>query len=116
MPNYNGYFLGANVVNPKVFEMAKNPLMYIREAFSLEDRFVLNGSSPIVGNSGIAFASLFTNEIYLCGMDLGFKLGEKIHASGSFYDNSNDTATNGIKIKGNFSNNIYTNDVDIRHY
>ena len=77
LPNYNGYFLGANVVNPKVFEMAKNPLMYIREAFSLEDRFVLTGSSPIVGNAGFAFSANFTDEICLCGMDLGFRLNQK---------------------------------------
>jgi hypothetical protein len=39
LPNYNGYFLGASVVNPSVFKMAKNPLMYIREAFTLEDNY-----------------------------------------------------------------------------
>ncbi|WP_457559856.1 motility associated factor glycosyltransferase family protein [Caminibacter sp.] len=109
LPNYKGFFLGASVVNPEVFKMAKNPLMYIREAFSLENELpVLKGSSPIVGNSGFAFASEFTPEIYLCGMDLGFRLNEKKHANGSFYDSRDDMAKNGIKIKGNFSDDIYT--------
>jgi hypothetical protein len=90
--------------------MAKKTLMYIREAFTLENNyFTLKHSSPIVGNTGIAFASEFSNEIYLCGMDLGFRLGEKKHANGSFYDDKNDIEKNGIKVKGNFSNDIYSN-------
>jgi hypothetical protein len=110
LPKYNGYFLGASVVKPEIFKMAKKPLMYIREAFTLENNyFTLKHSSPIVGNTGIAFASEFSNEIYLCGMDLGFRLGEKKHANGSFYDDKNDIEKNGIKVKGNFSNDIYSN-------
>ena len=109
LKDYNGYFIGASVVNNKIFQMAKNPLMYIREGFSLENEYKLIGSSPIVGNSGIAFASLFTNEIYLCGMDLGFRLNQKKHAKGSFYDDKEDKETQGIKIEGNFSDDIYTN-------
>jgi hypothetical protein len=110
LPKYNGYFLGASVVKPEIFKMAKKTLMYIREAFTLENNyFTLKHSSPIVGNTGIAFASEFSNEIYLCGMDLGFRLGEKKHANGSFYDDKNDIEKNGIKVKGNFSNDIYSN-------
>ncbi len=109
LPNYNGYFVGASVVNNKVFKMAKNPLMYIREAFSLEKDYTpLIGSSPIVGNAGFSFASFFAKEIYLCGMDLGFRLGDKKHSKNSFYDERDDIAKNGIKIEGNFSNDIYT--------
>jgi hypothetical protein len=109
LPKYNGHFIGASVVNPEVFKMAKNPLMYIRESFTLEKDFKpLIGSSPIVGNAGFAFGAMFGEEIYLCGMDLGFRLNEKKHSKGSFYDNREDTAKNGIKIKGNFSDDIYT--------
>jgi len=107
LPNYNGYFIGSNVVHPEIFKMAKKPLMYIREGFTLSTNPLI-GSSPIVGNSGIAFAKTFSNEIYLCGMDLGFRLGEKKHSKNSFYDKENDVSTNGIKIKGNFSDDIYT--------
>ncbi|NPA87548.1 MAG: motility associated factor glycosyltransferase family protein [Epsilonproteobacteria bacterium] len=109
LPFFNGYFLGASVVDEKVFKMAKKPLMFIREAFTLEDCYKpLIGSSPIVGNAGFAFAANFTDEIYLCGMDLGFKIGQKKHASGSFYDDRDDTAKSGIKIKGNFDEYVYT--------
>ncbi|WP_456469753.1 motility associated factor glycosyltransferase family protein [Caminibacter sp.] len=108
LPNYNGYFVGANVVNPEVFKMAKHPLMYTREAFSLSEHHILTGSSPIVGNAGFAFAANFTKEIYLCGMDLGFRIGDKKHSKNSFYDQTDDIAKEGIKIKGNFIDDIYT--------
>jgi len=107
LPKYSGYFVGANVVNPEVFKMAKKPLIYIREGFTLSTNPLI-GSSPIVGNAGVAFAKNFTKEIYLCGMDLGFRLGERKHSKNSFYDKTQDFATDGIKIKGNFSEDIYT--------
>ena len=110
LPKYNGIFVGANVVNPKVFKMAKNPYMYIREGFTFE-RFYPNPlifSSPLVGNAGVSFAANFTKEIYLCGMDLGFRLGERKHSKNSFYDKVNDIQKSGIKIEGNFSDDIYT--------
>jgi len=107
LPKYNGYFVGANVVNPEVFKMAKKPLMYIREGFTLSINPLI-GSSPIVGNAGVAFAKNFTKEIYLCGMDLGFRLGERKHSKNSFYDENEDIAIDGIKVDGNFSDDIYT--------
>ena len=110
LPKYNGIFVGANVINPQIFKMAKNPFMYTREGFTFESFYPrpLVFSSPIVGNTGVSFAANFTNEIYLCGMDLGFRLKEKKHSKNSFYDELDDTPTDGIKIEGNFSNDIYT--------
>ena len=109
LPDYSGYFVGASVVNPEVFKMAKHPLMYMRESFTLEENFAhLFGSSPIVGNAGFAFGAAFGGEIYLCGMDLGYRLNENKHAKGSFYDTREDRAKDGIKVKGNFSDDIYT--------
>jgi len=109
LKEYKGCFVGASVVNPAVFGYAKHPMMFIREGFTLSKNHALVGSSPLVGNSGVAFASLFSDEIYLCGMDLGFRLNEKKHSKNSFYDTKNDIATKGIKAKGNFSDDIYTN-------
>jgi len=110
LPKYNGIFIGANVVNPKIFKMAKHPFMYTREGFTFESFYPrpLIFSSPIVGNTGVSFAANFTKEIYLCGMDLGFRIGEKKHSKNSFYDLTDDTQKKGIKIKGNFSDDIYT--------
>jgi len=110
LPKFNGYFVGANVVNPKVFKMAKNPLMYIREGFTFENYYPkpLIFSSPIVGNTGVSFAANFTDEIYLVGMDLGYKKGSKKHAKGSIYDNFEDIAKDGIEVKGNFEETVLT--------
>ena len=110
LPKFNGYFVGANVVNPKVFEMAKNPLMYMREGFTFENYYPkpLIFSSPIVGNTGVSFAANFTDEIYLVGMDLGYKKGAKKHAKGSIYDDFEDIAKDGIEVKGNFEETILT--------
>jgi len=110
LSDYKGRFVGASVVNPKVFSLAKDPFMFVREGFTFANFYpFLIGSSPLVGNSGLAFAANFTNEIYLVGMDLGFRLNQKKHAKGSFYDDKNDIEKNGVKIEGNFSNDIYTN-------
>jgi hypothetical protein len=107
LKKYKGRFIGANVVNPQVFTYSDNPLMYIREGFAY-NKSALKGSSPLVGNAGVAFAAMFSDEIYLCGMDLGFRPNEKKHSKNSFYDDKADIATNGIEIKGNFSNDIHT--------
>lgn len=110
LPEHRGYFIGASVVSPNVFKLAKKPLMYIREAFTLSPKeYVVKGSSPIVGNAGFALASCISDEIYLCGMDLGFRLNQSKHAGGSFYDPEKDTEQEGIKVKGNFSDDIYSN-------
>ncbi len=109
LPEFGGYFIGSNVVRKEVFEMAKKPLMYFRESFSFSPKeYQILGSSPIVGNAGFAIASYFSRRIYLCGMDLGYRIGERKHASGSFYDGKEDSSKAGIKVKGNFSDDIYT--------
>jgi len=108
LPNFNGYFVGSNVVKDEVFQMAKHPLMYIRTSFTLSTEYVLPFSGPIVGNAAIAFAANFTDTIYLCGMDLGFRLNDKKHATGSLYDDYDDIQKDGIKVEGNFSDDIYS--------
>ena len=110
LPEYKGYFIGASVVHPQVFKMAKNPLMYIRNGFTFEKFYdsPIRLSSPLVGNAGVAIASMFSKELYLVGMDLGFRLGERKHSKNSFYDELNDIQKSGLKIKGNFSDDIYT--------
>ena len=110
LPKYNGYFIGASVVNPEVFKMAKRPLMYIRSGFTFEKFYntPLKLTSPLVGNAGVAIASMFSKEIYLVGMDLGFRIGQRKHSKNSFYDKKDDVQKSGLKVKGNFSDDIYT--------
>ena len=112
LEKFKGYFVGASVLNPKHFEIAKKPLMFVRDASSTTgiSNFFLTHCSPMVGNTGFSFASHFSNEIYMVGFDVGFKKGGRVHSKNSFYDDKKDTA-NGSPVRGNFSDNIYSTDL-----
>ena len=112
LKKYKGYFLGASVIDPEHFKIAKNPLMFVRDASSTTgiSNFYLDFCSPMVGNAGFSFATHFSNEIYMIGFDVGFKKNQRVHASGSFYDDKNDKKE-GYPVKGNFSDDIYSNDL-----
>ncbi len=111
LSRHKGYFLGASVINPKHFKIAKKPLMFVRDASSTAgiSNYILRYSSPMVGNTGFSFAAHLSDEIYMCGFDVGFKKNNRIHASGSYYDDKDDVEQNASPIKGNFSNDIYSN-------
>ena len=113
LKEYKGYFVGASVINPQHFKIAKNPLMFIRDASSTTgiSNYYLKFCSPMVGNAGFSFASHFSDEIYMVGFDVGFKKGKRVHADGSFYDDKDDIEKDGYPVRGNFSNNIYSNDL-----
>jgi len=112
LEKYNGYFLGASVLDPHHFKIAKNPLMFVRDASSTTgiSNFFLSHCSPVVGNSGFSFGVHFSDEIYMVGFDVGFKVGKRVHASGSFYDDTDDKI-DGYPVKGNFSDDIHSNDL-----
>jgi len=112
LEKFNGYFVGASVIDTQHFKIAKNPLMFVRDASSTTgiSNFFLTHCSPMVGNTGFSFGCHFSDEIYMVGFDVGFKKDEKIHASGSFYDDLDDK-DKGSPVRGNFSKNIYSNDL-----
>jgi len=112
LEQYEGYFVGASVINSEHFKIAKNPLMFVRDASSTTgiSNYFLNFCSPMVGNTGFSFGIHFSDEVYMVGFDVGFKKDKKIHADGSFYDNLDDKEK-GYPVKGNLSQNIYSNDL-----
>lgn len=72
--------------------------------------------NPTVTNAGIAFASeLGANEVYLFGVDYGAPEDtDRMHANNTIYDDKvSDTrdAQQNLKLKGNFGNNISSNDL-----
>ena len=113
LKEFKGYFVGASVIDPMHFKIAKKPLMFVRDASSTAgiSNFFLKYCSPMVGNTGFSFSAHFSNEIYLVGFDVGFKKNKRIHASGSFYDDKDDKAKDSYPVRGNFSNDIYSNDL-----
>lgn len=78
---------------------------------------VLQYAFPTVSNFGLnMFLKLGFSQLYLFGVDLGFKDNSRHHSSDSgyffengktIYDYSN-TGNNSIKVKGNFANFVYT--------
>jgi hypothetical protein len=112
LEKYNGYFVGASVIDSEHFKIAKKPLMFVRDASSATgiSNYFLKYCSPMVGNTGFSFSAHFSDEVYMIGFDVGFKKDKRIHAEGSLYDDKDDK-DEGYPVKGNFSNDIYSNDL-----
>jgi len=112
LEEYQGYFVGASVIDSEHFKIAKKPLMFVRDASSTTgiSNYFLNFCSPMVGNTGFSFATHFSDEVYMIGFDVGFKKNKRVHAKGSFYDDKDDKSE-GYPVRGNFSNDIYSNDL-----
>ncbi len=122
--------LALNTVAPETFDLFPQSLMAIKsndpsikliKDESQSKYFVLNFCNPTVTNCGLAFAAaLGFREIYLMGVDLGWKEGGDHHAELSLYSNLDEKSLESItpmyekgsySIKGNFSENIRTNNV-----
>ena len=112
LEEYEGNFVGASVIDSEHFKIAKNPLMFVRDASSTTgiSNYFLRFCSPMVGNTGFSFATHFSDEVYMVGFDVGFKKDKRIHADGSLYDDKDDK-DKGYPVKGNFSDDVYSNDL-----
>jgi len=112
LEKYKGYFIGATVIDSEHFKIAKKPLMFVRDASSTTgvSNFFLNFCSPMVGNTGFSFSCHFSDEIYMCGFDVGFLKNKKVHASGSYYDDKDDTKE-GYPVRGNFRDEVMSDDL-----
>jgi hypothetical protein len=103
--------IAADLVDRGTLAAAKESFVFTRDSAAsgaFGDRKIAF-SSPIVGNAALALALEFSNEIYLCGIDAGFRRDQKTHASGSFYDDKDDASAEQIPARGNFSGDIWTN-------
>lgn len=105
--------LAADIVHESTLECSSETFMFIRSDTASEmvynPKFTLNLANPIVGNAAFALALNFSKEVYLFGMDMGFKDDGKQHAKGSLYDKMDDRSKEMLPTRGNFSKNIYTN-------
>jgi hypothetical protein len=112
LENYSGYFVGASVIDSEHFKIAKKPLMFVRDASSTTgiSNFFLKFCSPMVGNTGFSFAAHLSDEIYMCGFDVGFHKNKRVHASGSYYDDKDDTKE-GSPVRGNFRDEVLSDDL-----
>ncbi|WQV01448.1 motility associated factor glycosyltransferase family protein [Helicobacter pylori] len=97
--------IGANMLNPNAFNLAKEALMFMRggSACAYISPLSIEYAAPFVGNAGVALASLMSDEIYLCALDCAYIKGFKKHAKNSYYENEKEIDFSSlISIEGNF--------------
>jgi len=112
LEEYKGYFIGASVIDSEHFKIAKKSLMFVRDASSTTgvSNYYLNFCSPMVGNTGFSFAAHLSDEVYMCGFDVGFHKNKRVHASGSYYDDKDDVKE-GSPVRGNFGKEVLSDDL-----
>ncbi|WP_033602177.1 motility associated factor glycosyltransferase family protein [Helicobacter pylori] len=97
--------IGANMLNPNAFNLAKEALMFMRggSACTYISPLSVEYAAPFVGNAGVALASLMSDEIYLCALDCAYIKGFKKHAKNSYYENEKEIDFSSlISVEGNF--------------
>ncbi|GAA7980356.1 motility associated factor glycosyltransferase family protein [Helicobacter pylori] len=97
--------MGANMLNPNAFNIAKEALMFMRggSACAYISPLSIEYAAPFVGNAGVALASLMSDEIYLCALDCAYIKGFKKHAQNSYYENEKEIDPSSlISVEGNF--------------
>lgn len=97
---YSHVPLVCNIKIPVTVEDDFDSVYYFHEcAKNAPVRFdqCISYSHPTTGNWALAFAAFFEPaEIYLLGMDLGFRDAQKTHYSGSWYDESENAHKNNM--------------------
>lgn len=102
----NTILIGAIQIPPNVFELFKQKQYFIKDSSGLATLFtapedVISGATPTCTNTGIALFTHFKfKNIFLFGMDFGFKSVDQHHAKGSiYYDNDNSSSFNEVQKK-----------------
>jgi hypothetical protein len=97
----NTILIGAIQIPPNVFELFKQKQCFIKDSSGLATLFaapedVISGATPTCTNTGIALFTHFRfKNLFLFGMDFGFKSVDEHHAKGSiYYDNDNSKSLN----------------------
>lgn len=104
-----------NMVSPSAFSLANEAYLFMRGGNSsayLLPSFVLELSSPFVGNAGVAIACAFGSDVILCGMDCGYIQGESKHAKGSYYgEEAIEIPKDAFKVRGNGEKEVYSTSI-----
>jgi hypothetical protein len=94
----NTIFIGALQIPPNVFGLFKNKKYFIKDSTGLAQLFsskeeVIAGATPTCTNTGISIFTHFKfKNIFLFGMDFGFKDVINHHAKGSIYFDKDNSA------------------------
>ena len=107
--------IGGNMLNPLAFSLAKERFVFMRGGSCgayLLPSFVLELSSPFVGNAGVALACALGSDVILCGLDCGYIEGQSKHAKGSFYgDEEIVIPKDAFLVRGNKDKKVYSTSI-----
>ncbi len=110
--------IAADVVPYDLLSLYKDAIVFPREysmtQYLLNPMYYPIGIAPTVTNTALGVAAFLGFEnIYLIGVDMGYKTINKKHASGTIYGEIVEEADfdNYLKIKGNVHDYVYTDDI-----
>jgi len=105
----------ANVVDPNTLAASKaDKFIFFRDytAVSYLDmpKFLLQNSSPFVGNAAFSLALAVSKSVFLCGMDVGYKKDKTIHSKDSIYEEDTKLQEGSVRVRANFEGSeVYSN-------
>lgn len=105
-----------NMVNPGAIALGNEAYLFMRggsgSSYLLDHHFILELSSPFVGNAGVALASAFGSDVILCGLDCGYIEGESKHAKGSYYGVEGvEIPSDAFEVKGNHDKKVFSTSI-----
>jgi len=103
--------VASNVINPDTIALCDEPLMYFRDftcgSYLRELRQILHFGSPFVGNAAVNMASMLSDELILCGLDVGIKHGSTAHSKDSIYkEDVSKLPPDAVEVRPNFDGSI----------
>jgi hypothetical protein len=107
--------IAASVVDSNTLEASKaEKFIFFRDytAISYLDapKFLLQNSSPFVGNAALSLAVALSKSVFLCGVDVGYKRGKTIHSKDSIYEEETALPEGSVRVKANFEDSeVYSN-------
>lgn len=114
-PLDNTPLIAGNMINPSALALAKEKFLFMRGGSAsayLIHSFILELSSPFVGNAGVALACALGSDVILCGMDCGYIQGQSKHAKGSFYgEETTEIPMDAFEVRGNQDKKVYSTSI-----
>lgn len=106
--------IASNVANPSTVALSNEPLLFFRDftagSYIKQARTVLHFGSPFVGNAGVNLALSLSDEVILCGIDVGYKQGSTVHSKDSIYSENQELPEGSVETRPNFEDSVvYSN-------
>jgi hypothetical protein len=107
--------IAANVVDPDTLSATRGERYlffrdYTASSYINSPKFLIKNSSPFVGNAAFSLALSMSKNIYLCGIDVGYKKGRTVHSKDSIYNETNELPEGSVRVVANFEESeIYSN-------